>query len=78
MLELFKEGMVRLGGYEVIDHVHGRSEEDPDVRIACSSCDAIGEKGLSRAWIADQNHVPSLFNKLQVQEMKDLGLVIFP
>jgi len=77
-LEFFKQRVVRLGGNQVIDHVHSAGKQDLDIGIACTTGDAFGQKGLASARIANQDRVHSLPDELQVHEMKDSILLLLP
>ena len=77
IVEFFQERVVCLCCDEVIDHVDGGGEEHFDIGVACGIGDGFGQEGLSGARVSDQYDIHVLPDKVQVQKVKDGGLLLF-
>jgi len=75
-LEFPDEGVIDLGGEQVIEHVHGGGEQDALIRLAGAPAHDLGQKRFSDARISDENQVGAVGDKAQVEQAKDAILVL--
>ena len=75
-VELFDEGVIGLGGDELIDHVDGGGEEDLDIGVTSGIGDVLGQEGLSGAGVADQDDIHMVADEVEVEEIEDRGLLL--
>ena len=75
-VEFFDEGLIGLGGDELIDHVDGGGEEDLDIGVTSSIGDALGEEGFSGAGVADQEDIHVVADEVEIEEVEDRGLLL--
>ena len=76
LMELADQGMIGLGGGELIDHIHGRGETAFDVGITGGKDQGLGQEGFTGAGIADEQDIPALGDEVEGEEIEDLGFLV--
>jgi len=72
-LELANKGVIRLGCDQLIEHLHGWSKKNPQVRLTCLPPNDFRKKRFTGAGISDQDDVGPLIDKIQIQQMQDFA-----
>ena len=62
----------------MIQHVHRRGEEDPDIGLASSPAKDLGKVGLAGPWIPDENHVGAFAQEVEIKEPENAALALHP
>ena len=75
-LEFPDEGMINLGGEQVIEHVHGSGEPDALIRLTGAPAHDLGQERFPDARISDQNEVGAVGDEAQVEQAQDAILVL--
>ena len=75
--QLADQGVIDLGGQEMIQHIHGGGEEHALIGLTGAPGDDFGEEGFAHAGVAHQHKIGSLGEELQVEQAQDarLGLL---
>src|SRR6185436_13900559 len=68
--------VIDLRSKQVVEHVHGGSEQHPMVRLTSAPTDDFGEKGFSHTGIADKDCPISLGDELQIEQPQNTRLQI--
>ena len=76
-MELLQDGPVTLRSYELVDHLHGGYKQRFYACLSRGVSQALGNEGLAHSGIADEDDVFPLYDELQVEKVKDSGLVGF-
>ena len=76
--EFAYQGVIDLGGQQVIQHVHGRGEEDSDIGLASSPAEDLGKVGLASPRIPDENHVGAFAQEVEIKEPENAALALHP
>ena len=75
-LELADEGMIDLGGEQVIEHVHGGGKQDALIGLAGAPAHDLGQERFPDARISDEDQVGAVGDKAQVEQAQDAILVL--
>jgi hypothetical protein len=76
LLELAHQGTIGLGGDQVVDPVHGRSETGLEGGVAGGIDQGLGQEGFAGTGIADEQDITAFGNEVEREEVKDLGFLI--
>ena len=77
-MELTNQGMIGLGGGQLIDHIHGRGKTAFDVGVAGGKDQGLGQEGFAGAGIADEKDIPAFGDEVEREEVEDLGFLVQP
>ena len=75
-LEFPDEGVIDLGGEQVIEHVHGGGEQDTLIRLAGAPAHDLGQEGLANPGISDKDQVGAVGDKGQIEQTQYAILVL--
>lgn len=70
--------MIDLGGQQVIQHVHGGSEESSDIGLAGSPAEDLRQVSLAGPRIPDEDHVGAILEEVQFEKPDDASLALHP
>jgi hypothetical protein len=75
-LEFPDEGVIDLGGEQVIEHVHGGGKQDALIRLAGAPAHDLGQECFPDPGISDEDQVGAVGDKAQVEQAQDAILVL--
>jgi hypothetical protein len=73
-LEFANQGVIDLRSQEMVEHVHGGSEEHALVGLTCAPGDDFGQVGFAYAGIADETDAGAVMQEVEIEQTKDAGL----
>lgn len=76
--QLAYQGVIDLRGQQVIEHVHGGSEESSDIGLAGSPAEDLRQVGLAGPRITDEHHIGAFLQEVQVEKPEDAGFALQP
>jgi len=76
--EFAHQGVIDLGGQQVIEHVHGGREEGSDIGLAGPPAEDLGQIGLAGPRIPDQDHVAAFLEEVEIEQPEDAALALHP
>ena len=72
------EGMIDLGSQQMVQHVHGGSEEGPHIRLAGSPAENLGKVCFARPRISDQDNVGAVLQEVEIEQPEDAAFALHP
>ena len=75
-LELADQGVIDLGGEQVIEHVHGGGEQDALIGLAGAPADDLGQEGFADARISDEDDSGAVGEKGEIEQAQDAIFVL--
>ncbi len=72
--KLANQRVIDLRGVQVVEHVHGRGEQNTLIGLAGTPADDFGQECLAHTGVADEHDAGALVEKLQVEQAHDAVL----
>jgi hypothetical protein len=63
--------MIDLRGEEMIEHIHGRREQDADVCLASTPAEDLSQEGFPHTGVTDDHDVGALLQEVQLELAQD-------